>query len=595
MRFPALVPLATRAVAVLRRFPWTLLLALVAAVAAIQGVDSPKEAAWVRVMCVAALGLPLTIGLTLLAEARRWSALARGGILLASLIGLAAYYAWWRGPQMTADALHYFQLSAAMHLSVAFLPFVGRPESGAFWQYNRRMFLGFLRAVVLSGVLFVGTAIALGALDRLFGVDMPPLTYARIWLVMAFVVNTWIFLAAVPTDLDELARDTEYPRALKVFAQYVLTPLAFTYLVILLAYLVKIVAGAEWPSGWIGWLVASVSMTGLLGFLLVHPLRSDAAEGWIQAYARGLFIGLIPAALMLLAAFWKRVVPYGLTEPRVLGILLGLWLLGIALWYTVRRDTGIRPIPLSLAVLLVVTLYGPLSPTRISIASQGRRLAAMLEGRDGAGPNAREASAALRFLMERRAGAEIAARIGHPLPPVAWDSLGRFGQGRDTLGASIMALAGTTYVPPRNRFEVASSGGDGWFYLPREEAVPMRVTNFDWLLLLSTHDTGARVTDADTVQVIAAPRDSLVHIRVGGDTLRFDLRPLGRPASAPGAQRDTIAGQRRWVEAARGRRRGVLWVTELNGRRRGDSVWVDYWRGWVLLAGDSTDGRAAAR
>ena len=102
-----------------------------------------------------------------------------------------------------------------------------------------------------------------------------------------------------------------------MFAQYILTPLAFTYLIILLAYLVKIVAGAEWPSGWVGWLVASVSVTGILGFLLVHPLRGDPAEGWIRSYGRWLFVGLVPAALMLLVAFCKRIVPYGLTEHVV--------------------------------------------------------------------------------------------------------------------------------------------------------------------------------------------------------------------------------------------------------------------------------------
>jgi hypothetical protein len=597
MRFPALVPLATRAAAVLRRFPWTLALAVVAAAAAIQALTTPKDEVWLRVVLVAALGLPVTIALTLLAEARRWPAGRRTAVLFGSVVALVGYYFAWRGFQTTAGAIHYLQLSAAMHLGVAFLPFIGGAESGAFWQYNRRMFLGFLRAVVFSGVLFVGAAVALGAVDKLFGVDVPPLTYARIWLFLAFVVNTWIFLAAVPTDLGDLARDAEYPRALKMFAQYVLTPLAFTYLIILLAYLVKIVVDAEWPSGWIGWLVASVSMTGLLGFLLVHPLRQDPAEGWIRTYTRWLFIGLIPAALMLLAAFWKRVVPYGLTEPRVLGILLGLWLLGIALLYTIRRGAGIRAIPVSLAALLLLTAYGPLSLTHISIESQGRRLAAMLKGRGGAGPNHLEASAALRFLMEREAGDEIAARIGHKLPPILWDSLGRFGERRDTLGTSILALAGATYVPEHNRFEAASSGADGFFYLAREERTPLRVASFDWMLLLSTHDTVAQVPDMDTVRVLASKNTAVVRIRAGADTLQFDLRPLGQRDSAARASRDRnqLELQRRWIDAAPGRRRGALWVSDLNGRRSGDSVWVDYWRGWVLLGGDSTGRPAAVR
>ena len=235
----------------------------------------------------------------------------------------------------------------ALGLVVVFV--IGSAETAAFWQYNRRLFLGFLRAIVFSAVLYVGIAIALGALDQLFGVDVKGETYFRIWLVVAFVVNTWIFLAAVPEHLAALEADADYPRALKVFAQYILTPLAFTYLLILLAYLIKIVAGGEWPSGWIGWLVASVSVTGLLGFLLVHPLRADPAEGWIRTYARWLFIGLVPAALMLLVAFWKRILPYGLTEPRALGLVLGLWLLGIALLFTFRGGASIRTIPITLA------------------------------------------------------------------------------------------------------------------------------------------------------------------------------------------------------------------------------------------------------
>ena len=41
----------------------------------------------------------------------------------------------------------------------AFLPWLGTPETNAFWQYNRRLFLGFLRAGVFSAVLFIVTVI----------------------------------------------------------------------------------------------------------------------------------------------------------------------------------------------------------------------------------------------------------------------------------------------------------------------------------------------------------------------------------------------------------------------------------------------------
>ncbi|MEP6687095.1 MAG: DUF4153 domain-containing protein [Gemmatimonadales bacterium] len=578
MRFPSLASLAERATQVLRRFPWTLAAGTLAAAAGIVATTHGADDAWARLAAVAALGLPVTIAVTLLAEVRRWPAALRVAVLLGGAAALAAFYLAWPGPDARHEAIRYAQLSAALHLVVAFLPFLGAAESLAFWQYNRRLFLGFLRAVVFSGVLFVGIAIALGALDRLFGVHIEGETYLRIWLVVALVVNTWIFLAAVPGDLPALAQDTEYPRALKLFAQYILTPLAFTYLVILLAYLVKILAGAEWPSGWVGWLVASVSVTGILGFLLVHPLRGDPAEGWIRTYGRWLFVGLVPAALMLLVAFWKRIVPYGLTEPRTLGLVLGLWLLGIALLFTARSAAPIKLIPTTLAALLLLTLYGPLSLSRVSITSQGRRLAQLLRAGAADSVNAREASAALRFLLDHRAGGEIAARLGRQLPAIDWDSLPQHGEKRDSAARQIMAAAGVTYVP-----EYGRGRGGGWFSINSEQRVPVRVAGFDWMVPLSAVDTTVRTIDADSVSLVPRGVNGVERIRVGGDTVRVDLRPLARRYGASMSPARAVAADSLSIEAT-GRRRARVAVTNLHGYLKGDSLRIDGWSGWVLVA-----------
>ena len=578
MRFPSLASLAERATQVLRRFPWSLAAGTLAALAAIVATTKGADDAWARVAMVAALGLPVTIALTLLAEVRGWPGGRRVAVQVGGAAALAAFYLAWPGPDARHEAIRYAQLSAALHLGVAFVPFLGAAESLAFWQYNRRLFLGFLRALVFSGVLFVGIAIALGALDRLFGVDVEGETYFRIWLVVALVVNTWIFLAAVPEDLPALAGDTEYPRALKVFAQYILTPLAFTYLIILLAYLVKILAGAEWPSGWVGWLVASVSVTGILGFLLVHPLRGDPAEGWIRTYGRWLFVGLMPAALMLLVAFWKRIVPYGLTEPRTLGLVLGFWLFGIALLFTARRSAAIKLIPTTLAALLLLTLYGPVSLGRVSVSSQGRRLARLLRAGAADSANAGEASAALRFLLDHRAGREITARIGQPLPAIDWDSLPRHGERRDSLARQMMAAAGATYVP-----EYARGNRGGWFYINSEQRVPVRVAGFDWMVPLSGGDTTFQVIDGDSVGLMRLGMNGVERIRIGPDTVRVDLRPLARRHSNSMSPATAIAADSLTVETT-GRRRARVAVRNLNGYLKGDSLRIDNWSGWVLVA-----------
>src|SRR3954451_19734539 len=401
MRFPSVATLAERARAVIVRFPWTMAAGIAAAIFAIVGTTRHgHEEIWIRATATAALGLPLSVALTLFAEERDWARTRTAALNAMGFVLLGLFFWTWPGPEQKHEAIRYLQLSAGLHFLVAILPFAGQGESNAFWQYNRHLFLGFLRALVFSMVLFVGLAVARLALDKLFGVKVPGELYARMYFVIIFVINTAIFLAAVPSRLTELAGDASYPRVLKVFSQYILTPLVFIYLVILLAYLVKIVFGGEWPSGWIGWLVTSVAVAGLLGFLLVHPLRHDPEESWIRTYTRWLFIGLIPAAVVLLVAFWKRVLPYGLTELRLLGVLLGLWLLAIALSYSLRQEAGIRRIPVTLAALLLLTLYGPLSVTTLSVSSQGHRLAQLVASPGDRERNEQEASAALRFLLE---------------------------------------------------------------------------------------------------------------------------------------------------------------------------------------------------
>ncbi len=581
MRFPSVLILAQRAREVFLRFPWTMAAAVVAAGATVAATAKSDDAEqWSRIAMVVALALPLTVAVTLLGEERGWSSGKAVALNAAGVLLLVLFYMIWPGPERKHEVIRYLQLSAGLHFLVAFLPFLGQRESGAFWQYNRRLFLSFLRAALFSFVLYVGLMIALGALDKLFGVDVPSKLYFRLGIVILYVVNTWIFLAEVPRGLGGLAGDTSYPKVLKVFAQYILTPLVFTYLVILLAYLIKIVASGEWPSGWIGWLVTSVAAAGLLGFLLVHPLRDDTGEAWIRTYARWLFIGLIPSAVMLLVAFWKRTLPYGLTEPRLLGILLGIWLLAIAVTYTVKQESGIRRIPVSLAALLLLTLYGPLSVTALSVRSQRQRLAELVAGPREADKTDREASAALRFLLEHGDQEAVAAAIPGGLPTLDWDSVPRSREHRDQAATRILAGAHMTYVSEYSRG--GFTGTPVQLYARGNSATP--ATGYDWVMDVSSWDRTPRHAGADSVRVWFDTTSSVAHVVIGPDSLAFDLgRLAGTLVRKSVIVRNDVPIEDLRSEAVTSRHRGALVLQTLSGRRTGDSVRVDNWHGKLLL------------
>ena len=90
MRFPSIATLVEHAAAVFRRFPWTLLAGVVAAASGIVASTVGANDAWTRLTFVPALGLPLTLALSLLGDARAWGPGRRTGVLLAGVAGLAA-------------------------------------------------------------------------------------------------------------------------------------------------------------------------------------------------------------------------------------------------------------------------------------------------------------------------------------------------------------------------------------------------------------------------------------------------------------------------------------------------------------------------
>ncbi len=582
MRFPSIDALARHARSALTRFPWTMAAATVATVAGMVAVGHGGRDQWVRLTMVALLGLPLTMAVSLLGWRRGWAGVKTGLVQVAGILVLAAFYFAWPGPEEKHNAIRYFQLSAGLHLLVAFLPFGGERDQPAFWQYNRRLFEGFLRAALFSAVLFLGLAVALVSLDQLFGVRVPEEAYGRLWILLAFLVHPWIFASGLPKEVGDLTQARDYPRGLKIFTQYVLTPLVAIYLVMLTAYLGKIVISGSWPSGWVGYLVASVAVTGVLGFLLVHPLRLEQGEAWIRTYSRWLFIGLIPAAIMFLLALWKRAEPYGLTELRVLGFLLGGWLLGLALFYTLRRNSGIRVIPVSLAAILLLSLYGPASATRIALRSQAARLRALLQD---AGPKAaaeartREISAAARFLLEHGAQHELRQALRRGIPQAdsllaGSDSL------TDSTVAAVLGTAGLYYEP-------SASNSRGYISLSlRSDSSAVAIAGYDYEAEVGGPGERSVFAGGDTLRVRSDSGGAAVELVFpGANPLVIPLDSVLQPP-APGAMWERqVPAARMLVRAEREDLRAMLLLNWIRAERQANTLRVTEWRGRLYWTG----------
>jgi len=411
-RVPTLAPILEGAARGLRRMPLAVAAGAVATVAAIMRIeDIGTEEHVAAVLWSAILAIPLLAALRVLAGRHGWRAPAGwipDGLAVVALAGFAVAWTGWSEP---AQAARVVQLLTVFVLLLAVAPYLRGPEGHGFWAYNRALLERLVLAVFFAVVLFAGAAVALAALDNLFGVDVAGTAYPRLWFAAILFLAPWFFVAGIPTDFDAREDEPVYPRGLRVFTRFVLLPIVALYLLILLAYFAKVLLTWEWPSGWIGWLVSAVAAAGIASLVLAHPLAARPGDRWVGTYARAFYALLLPAIVMLWLAIWQRVQQYGITENRYFLVVLSVWLAGIAVYQLVTRARGIRVIPLSLAVGALLTFAGPWGAYAVSERSQVGRLAGLLrrhgmlvDGRatpavaDVPAADRREISAVLRYL-----------------------------------------------------------------------------------------------------------------------------------------------------------------------------------------------------
>lgn len=592
MALPTLDRARAETVRTLRRFPLVIGSGVTAALAGIVASWYDADAGEVssRLMAVALLGLPTFTALALAGEryGRRWIWDGAG------TLGLAAFFLLWPGFVEPIPTMRYVQLSLAAHLAVAFLP-VRRIGDTGFWQYNRSVLLRLLIAVVFSGALFTGLSIALVAIDNLLGVSIDDDTYGRLWLAVAFVFNTWFFLAGVPRDLAECDRETGYPVGLKVFAQFILAPIVAVYLLILTVYLGKIIVTTEWPSGWIGWLVSSVAAAGTLSLLLLYPASREPDNAWVAHFARWFHVAMLPSIAMLLLSIGKRIGQYGITERRYFVVVLAVWFAGIAVYHVLTRRETLRLIPTSLAILALVTTVGPWGAYSVSRRSQIHRLAGWLTAngmlvdgsiRDATGPvpaeDAREISAGFRYLLSTHDTTGWSGWFGDRLAAIDTTDAGlpRRRWAGDRRAEAIVTALGLPYYPRYgNPFEwqsvtlegtaVPVQGYDYFLSISQVRDRPFQLDGTTWRGNVNT--AGERITlrrgDSTIVTINLAPL--LANLRSGMAVGRWKSTRIPAAALRLEVEREDISVRVQLNEAS--------WHTS------GDSTETQSFGGWIFL------------
>lgn len=273
------------------------------------------------------------------------------------------------------ETYQFLSLNLSLHLLVSFSAFINKEyNEGAFWEFNKQLFLRILTSGLYSIVIYAGLSFALLATHNLFNVEYYNEIYIDLFYIIFGIFNTIFFLSGIPeTNNINSPLNLNYPVPLKKFTQFVLIPLISIYLLILLSYEVKIIALFSLPVGWVSNLILVFAIFGILSLLLIHPIANDKGNVWMRTFHKWFYYLLVPLIGLLFWAILYRINLYGFTHERYYVLALSIWLTILTLYFILKKEPQIIFIPISMSLISLLTILGPQSADSVSKRSQLNR------------------------------------------------------------------------------------------------------------------------------------------------------------------------------------------------------------------------------
>ncbi len=358
----------------IRRFPLTIFLTTATTIFLIVfSRTEPTTETLLRLAMVSALGIPVTLSIALAFERIKSTKATEYGIYIATFICLALYYMFLLPSLNMVSSTRYLALSIALYLTFLFVPYFLK-RSGI-EMYVIKVLTRFLVTAVYSAVIFAGLAITLLTIDLLLEIQVSFTFYSNVGMVVAGIFAPCFFLAGLPRTNQDMEIET-YPTVLKVLLLYIVLPIILIYTFILYVYFLKTLFTWRWPEGTVSHLVLWYSVFSAGVIFLISPLLQE--NKFVQFFT-GWFPKLVlPGIVVMFMAMAVRINAYGVTENRYFVVALGLWVFGVMLYYSLTKRFRNIVLPASLALVALLSVFGPWSAYPVSISSQNTRFEALV-------------------------------------------------------------------------------------------------------------------------------------------------------------------------------------------------------------------------
>ncbi|NMM62840.1 DUF4153 domain-containing protein [Clostridium sp. P21] len=359
----------------LKRFPLTMMFSFSVFLTLILISETNfKENTLTRLAMVLALEIPISLCIKLFFEKFKEKNIYKlTSAYLCGILLLPLYYFLFLRDLGMVSVTRYAAISISLYLVFLFLPYFLKKDQ--FEMYVITVFTGFFITVIYSIVLYSGLSAILFTIDKLLGIRILGKIYYYTWLFVVFIFSLSYFLSGIPIKHEEISVKS-YPNLLRILLLYIVMPLLSAYTLILYIYFVKIIITANWPIGLVSHLVLWYSVIVTIVLFFITPIKNH--NPWQNNFLKIFPKIIIPLIIMMFISIGIRINAYGLTEKRYFVLILGIWLFFIMIYLAFSKTIRNILIPFTLSIVVLISVFGPLSSYSISKMSQNNRFEKIL-------------------------------------------------------------------------------------------------------------------------------------------------------------------------------------------------------------------------
>ena len=308
-----------------KRFPLASAFAIFTTIAFIYVYESGhtfnyKLSHWLLHYPIAATMIALAV--SLVQESRKNTSkipqIAAGAIWLVISIALTLYLP---PKELFFIRLKYIETTYAFIYTTAFLslfvaPFFKQNDENGFWVFLMRNAKAAVVAIAISVVLLIAIDGLLFGFFNLFDIKVSARPFVYSAIISSCTIFPILFFSGIPS-IDDCLQETP---ALNKFQtstnKFLFLPVLSLYIVLLYAYIAKIIIQWEMPKGMVSYLVSASMLLMLLRVTLMLPERINPKQSFESKLLKILPAACIPLVILMSVGIIRRISDYGISEDR---------------------------------------------------------------------------------------------------------------------------------------------------------------------------------------------------------------------------------------------------------------------------------------